>query len=59
MEVARTFRARHGNDLALEVALKDAPSTLVDHERCLALASGILVGLRDDPRWCIGDALVD
>ena len=45
----RTFGARHGEDVAFKVALEDAPCALVDDERRLALAAGVLVGLGDDP----------
>lgn len=40
----------HWEDLSLEVALKDAPRTLVDYEGRLVSHAGVLVRLRDYPR---------
>lgn len=51
------LRADHGDDLALEVALENAPGPLVDDERRLAGEPGVGVSLGDDPSRCIGDSL--
>lgn len=51
------LRADHGDDLAFEVALENAPSPLVDDERRLAGEPGVCVSLGDDPSRCIGDSL--
>ena len=52
-----TFRAGHGEDVALEITLQDTPRALVDHEGCLAHESRVQVCLGHDPRWGVGDAL--
>lgn len=51
------LRADHGDDLALEVALENAPGALVDDKRRLAGEPGVCVSLGDDPSRCIGDSL--
>ena len=47
----------HGDDVALEVALEDAPAALVDRERGLARQARVRVRLGDDPRRRVRDAL--
>ena len=56
--MGRTFTNAHRNDLALEVALQDAPRALVDDEGCLAREPRVAVRLRDDPRWSVRYTLV-
>ena len=55
--VLLTFLACHGYDVALEVALQDAPRALVDHEWCLVRHPRVHVRLGNDPRRGVGDAL--
>ena len=55
----RTFGARHGEDVALEVALEDAPRALVDHEGRLAREARVQVSLGDYPRGRVRNAEVE
>ena len=52
-----TEGARHGDDVAFEGAVEDAPLALVHDEGRLAVVLGVLVGLGDDPGGGVGDAL--
>ena len=45
-----TFLSSHGYDVALKVALEDAPRALIDHERRLVRHPRIHIGFGDDPR---------
>ena len=53
----RTFGESHGEDVALEVALEDAPCALVDHEWRFAREPRVQIRLRHDPRRGVRDAL--
>ena len=53
----RTLADAHGQDLALEIAVDDAPLALVNHERGLVREAGVRVGLCDDPCGGVRDAL--
>lgn len=53
------FGLGHGQDVALEVAIRGVPAALVDDELAQAVVAGVLVGLGDDPGWGVGDAEVE
>lgn len=55
--VVLTFGTRHGDDIALEVALENAPCALIYYERRLPREPRVLVSSGHDPRWCVRDAL--
>lgn len=57
MLALHTFRQSHRNDIALEVAVHDVPSALVDNEWCQSMVSGVLICFRNDPRRGIRYAL--
>ena len=51
--VERTLCTGHRDNLAFEIPLHGIPKTLINHERCLPMISGILVRLRYNPSGCI------
>ena len=59
VEEERTLFESHGKDVALEIALHDAPRALVDDERRLACEPSVCVRLRDDPRGRVRHAEVE
>jgi hypothetical protein len=49
--------ATHWEDIAFQGPVHDVPASLIDGKGRLAMITGVLVGLGDDPGWTVGDTL--
>jgi len=49
----------HGDDVALEVSVRGTPAALVHNELSETMVTSILIGLRYDPGWRVGDSEVE